>query len=49
MGEKHIGDLLREPYADWIKRLCERCGIPWREEYAVPLDDKPKEQNNGDH
>ena len=41
---RRIGDLHRESFRDWIKRLCARCGIPWREEYAIPLDDKPKEQ-----
>jgi hypothetical protein len=37
------------PYRDWIRALCDRCGIAWRERYAIPIDDKPqrKEIRNG--
>jgi hypothetical protein len=29
------------PHPDWMRALCDRCGIPWREEYAVPVDETP--------
>ncbi len=29
------------PYPVWIKALCDRCKIAWREEYATPLEDRP--------
>ena len=31
------------PYADWIRALCDRCGIAWREAYATPIDDPARD------
>jgi hypothetical protein len=37
---KRIGDLHRETYAEWVRRFCADRKIPWRDEYAVPVDEQ---------
>lgn len=45
---KRIGDLHRENYAQWIKRFCAERKIPWRDEYAVPVDEqRPADRRKG--
>jgi hypothetical protein len=33
-----VGRYQTEAYATWIRRFCSDRSIPWRPEYATPLD-----------
>lgn len=37
-----LARLHAETYAAWVERFCRERGIPWRPEYAFPIDDEPK-------
>ena len=38
---KQCAFLHRETYAEWIRRFCAERKIPWRPEYAIPMDERP--------
>jgi len=42
---KRLAELHAETYAQWVLRFCQNRNIPWRDEYATPIEDgaKPKE------
>ena len=34
-----IAALAAETYEDWVRRFCADRNIPWRPEYAIPVED----------
>ena len=44
---KRIGRLHAQKYADWIREHCVRWKIPWRPEYAVPVDEQSPADRRG--
>lgn len=37
--ETIIAALAAETYEVWVRRYCQERGIPWRPEYAIPMDE----------
>ncbi|MDR3449539.1 MAG: hypothetical protein P4M15_07320 [Alphaproteobacteria bacterium] len=35
-----IARTIGEPFPDWIARFCRERGIPWKPEYAIPMEDR---------